>query len=320
MTGAREAGWNRLGVRSTGLNATQAFQQLGQFDTELVPMTAMFGGQVFDQGYRMIMRHPNPQSNVAVPFGVVGPGYDLVTPYDLVTTLDFALGEREVSVIGAPDGGKMFYVGYDMPEGKVQGEDIRNTLLVSSPNDGKGALRMTVFALRLICTNGLTAQVATESYTLRHGMNVVKTLAKWVEGLWPRSIQRSQELQAAFEAMTQRRVDERMFHRMILKLLPTPNMPAKTPSATTDAKRLIDWQYRSERVAKDRQGIARLFSGEGLGMDSPAAAGTAWGFYNAVAEYYDHGRDVRNVDRQVAEAMFGEFADLKAAAFELALK
>ena len=63
-----------------------------------------------------------------------------------------------------------------------------------------------------------------------------------------------------------------------------------------------------------------MFSGEGLGMDSPAASGTAWGFYNAVAEYYDHGRDVRNQDRQVAESLFGEFVGLKAAAYELALK
>lgn len=315
----RQPGWERLGTKVAGLTATQAFQTLGQYDVALAPLYADLDGERFTTGHRAIFRHPTPDSPKYIQFGVVGPGYEIITPYDLATALDYALGEQPVSVIGAPKGGELFYVGYDLPEYEVRGDNMRNTLLISSPYDGKASLRITQFALRLVCTNGLTATVATESYALRHGANVAKTLARWVEGLWPRSVERSEELRAAFEQMTRRRLAEREAERMIAALLPIPKAPKATPDAGTNDKRMQDWHYRVERVQKDRHGVARLYAGEGQGMDTPAAAGTAWGFYNAVAEYYDHGKDMRNRDRGVAEALFGQAAEIKARAFEMAL-
>ena len=319
-TDQRLPGWFRLGTPAQGMTATEAFQTLGQYDVQAVPLVATIDGQEFVSRSRGLYRHPTPDSPNYIEFGTVGPGYDLITPYDLATALDFALGEAQPSSIGAPKGGKIFYVGYSMPGYDVGGDEISNTLLISSPYDGKGALKIQNVALRLICTNGLMAQVATETYSIRHGAKLLKRLTVWLEGLWPRSIKRSAMLNQAFQQMTARRIDENAASKFVTALLPIPNRPKPSPSTETDDTRMKDWHYRAARVDKDRAGILRLFGGEGQGMDTPAAAGTAWGIYNAVAEYYDHARDLRNRDTGVADALFGQAAEIKERAFEMALE
>lgn len=321
---ARLPGWMRLGQEVSNMTAAEAFASLGQYDTQLLPMFAEIDGQRFATGHRMIMRHPTPTSPEYKPFGVVGPGYNIVSPYDLVTTLDTALGEQHPAVIGAPKDGQLFFVGYDMGGAVVgepkKGDDIRNMMFVFSPYDGPGSIKIKLISLRLVCTNGMIAAKTTQSYVLRHGVDVVKQLERWLTGLWPKAIERNAELLASYNLMTQRRLTEAQALRFTEQLLPIPNHPKATPVAAVNDTRLQDWEYRAARVEEDRAGIMRLARGEGWGIDTAAAAGTAWGWWNSVVEYYDHGKDGRNVNGLVADALFGKAAEKKEEAYALALR
>ena len=320
--GTRVPAWTRLGTTVVNtMTATQAFTDLGEYDTHLLPMYADAGGVKLATRTRLIVR-PHVQKDGSVSydsFGTVGPGYTIITPRDVVTALDYALSDAPVSTIGAPDEGRLFFVGYDLPGGDVAGDDVSNMLLITCPNDGRGGIKIMRVTVRLICVNGLVSRVVSESYSISHGLNVADKLARWLAEMWPREMKRSIETMAAYEQMTKRRVSDLQAAKLTDKLVRTPKAPTPTPSPADNEKRHQDWMYRVERARKEQEGINRLFRGEGVGMDTPAAAGTAWGWFNAVAEYYDHAIDKRNVSGAVADALFGQAARLKENAYQMAL-
>lgn len=63
---------------------------------------------------------------------------------------------------------------------------------------------------------------------------------------------------------------------------------------------------------KDKEKVYALFHGEGRGSMTQAAKGTAWGLFNAVAEYEDYYKKARRAESRA----FGAGADRKAKAFE----
>lgn len=325
-TSARSAVWTRLGTDVAGQNLTaqDAFRTIGQYDVEQVDLDADYYGHRIPTGHRALFRSPTPdqplEPDTAIMYGVVGPGYDVVTPHDLVGLLDATTANAPVSIIGAPRNGGLFFVGYDMPEWDVAGDSVTSRLIVSSPYSTKGAIMLQQVALRKVCINGMMAPVATESFAVAHRGSALKKLSKFLEGWWPRTIKRSQELQQALEFLASRSCTPTQARQAVNRLLPVPAAPKVTPDTITNDKRMQDWHYRVARVEKDRAGIMRLFTGEGQGMDTPAAHWTAFGLYNAVVEYYDHARELRNADSKAQDALFGKAANIKMQAFELAAK
>src|SRR5215467_1796820 len=82
------------------------------------------------------------------------------------------------------------------------------------------------------------------------------------------------------------------------------------------------WDAEARLVTDRRTAALELFKGRGTGMDSKAAAGTAWGLYNSVVEVEDWrgGGRAADADARAAAVLIGERAEAKGRAWTAALQ
>ena len=73
----------------------------------------------------------------------------------------------------------------------------------------------------------------------------------------------------------------------------------------------------NERALKK---IQLLYDGHGRGSEMDSARGTAWGLLNAVTEFVDHEKQARSTDHRLDSAWFGQGAQLKQRALQVALQ
>src|SRR5207245_1317584 len=84
---------------------------------------------------------------------------------------------------------------------------------------------------------------------------------------------------------------------------------------TQRLKDLAVWEREKGAQIKHRETCYNLYSGDGLGSQSEAAKGTAWGVYNAVVEYEQYLKRYG----QSASFLFGAGAKRVERAYDLAV-
>jgi len=105
--------------------------------------------------------------------------------------------------------------------------------------------------------------------------------------------------------------------KVLEQAIPDPGKPKLVPDIDENQKRQERMEYKLARTQAEREYIMQLFGGAGIEADSPECAGTAWGLFNAVAQYYDHEKQTRSMEGVYADALFGQAANAKAKVFEL---
>ncbi len=238
------------------------------------------------------------------PLGIVGKIYK---PVQNVEALDFmdALtqsGEAKYETVGSLQHGKIVWVMAKIPNG--HGVDpVEPFLLCTTSHDGTTPVMVTATPVRVVCNNTLNAAVqgAKNKFRIRHTTNVSDKIAEAKKTL-DASLQYFHKANEVFDKMKGEKFTEVQLENLLLKVFKN----------TEDAAGLTERQARSFDGILDE---VITLTQNGMGVDLPGVKGTAWGAYNAVAEFLDHHTDVKGGKGRRAEEVlmnsiwFGTIAD-----------
>lgn len=238
-----------------------------------------------------------------IPLGIVGKNYVPIQNAEAFSFMDTLVLSREAKyhTAGAIFQGAKVWILAKLPEQIIVKNDdvVDKYLLLVNQHDGKGALRVFFTPVRVVCQNTLNLALrnASIAVNIHHTGDVHRKIeeARRVLGI---AITYFDNIEDKY------------------RLLADTTL---TTSALKDYVRTV-FPGDSQRRANIRTKILELCEvGAGTDIIEP---GTAWGAYNAVAEYVDHFRTsyARNPDRYLETVNFGSGAEIKTRAFQEAMK
>jgi hypothetical protein len=316
--GYREGGWHKKGIVSPDATGAQdAWSRLIPYSFEKRQATITLNGVVTEVA-QAIVRTPVPDDPIERLVGLGSDVYQIVQPQIICEAYD-RVTKRPVETIGALDEGKIFFLTTELPEYDVKGDQIKRYLFVYAPYEPGSAIEVRNTDIRVVCQN--TASLArARSAELWKGWHNSKSLAGdleiWMEHAILQAEQRAGTIEQWFNILAEAKVENDRALELLFHLYPDPKtLPDDYPAKLRGAKQeAID--KAAELAARDRSLALQLFNGAGTGINTPACAGTLFGWYNAVTEYEDWGKDAKK--DPTSSILVGNRANVKANAFELA--
>lgn len=259
-------------------------------------------------GLRTIVR-PMPDGTEKV-LSAVGTRFTPIQNVDAFSVADLLVAEFGSRISGAADyrsGGASLLavdlqrpVRLDLPGGGEQ--DVTDLhLVMKNAQDGSGALTFALTGVRFACTNALQAAIkgAQRTWKISHTPSAQERV-----NLAHQSIIRAMAYQDAFQAQAQAMLDTAMLDAEFDKIV-AGMWHVQPGKEETKA---------GQRALAIRQEVQDLYrTSETL----DGVRGTIWGGYNALTEWYDWERPVRNGDASRAEgALDGEYVRRKASVWE----
>lgn len=292
----RQPAWHGLGVVTEDeIGAVEAYSRITPFDVSLEPMFTRIDGQETDTKMRAIYRHPVPDDPKYKLLGTVGSDYRLITPLRLCELYDENV-ERSIETMGALGSGETLFFSTRLPSYDVKGDEVDSYMLVDSPYSGNAAIRVRVTPVRVVCQNTLVVarSQATESYAIKHDEAAEKDLGVWLGGIVARAEGRIANLREAFETMASQKVETVNLESLLLAVFPNPKAPNREhPNPAFVLRQEEMYESNKRYVEKSRTVVRELFDGGGVGQDTPAASGTAFGLFNAVCERAQYASGIR---------------------------
>jgi phage/plasmid-like protein (TIGR03299 family) len=244
--------------------------------------------------------------------GCVGDGYKIIQNVEAFEFFDTVVGEGKAvyHTAGALGRGERIWVMAKLPTNMIVGRNdvVEKYLLLTTSHDGKSSLRMYFTPVRVVCQNTLTSSLkdAKDGITIRHTGNIKAKVeeAQRVLGI-------ANLFYSDFEEISNKMADTKLdkqgaedfFNKIIFK-----------------DKEEDDVSTRSQNQRDD---LLALFE-NGKGQDIPEIRHSVWAAYNAVTEYADHHKTVRNVVKDPSTRLnsiwFGTGRDLKNRAYAAALE
>jgi hypothetical protein len=285
--GPRRPAWHHLGKpNTTSVSARDAFHQAGAYDVLLRPAE--------EPDLWKICRGRMAADDCVRIFGRVGADFTLVPPDELTELWDVNVAQP-VETLGALGLGRCLFVTTKLPSMDVRGDILENYLVLAHWMDPSGRTEVFHAPVRVVCQNTLrmAQRLASERVILSADRDVRERLAESLKLAIGTASEHAATLQAQCIALAQR-------------------------DATRAA---VAWVLQAAFPAdRARQAAAmELFEGAGTGMDTPAARGTLWGLYNAVAEL-ENFREGDTLKQAAASVMVGARGAAMKRAFAAALE
>ena len=309
----REAG---VGFDNEQIGAVDALSRIGMYDVELEDLVTISRGPT---NLRAIMRQPTKADPTHRLFGVVSPAYALVKPIDVALAWDDSV-KKSVESIDALQRGKTLFISTFLKDVDIRGDFVKVYLHLIAPMNGTESLQAFITPLRVICMNTLVAakKLSTESLRIIHKREPLPLLREWLSSVVERTEARSSLLLELFEAFARESISPARLDYVVQKVYPVAPEPNLNVTAELAQLRQEEWEVVRDSTLRAREGVSQLFNGAGVGQATTAAQGTAWGLFNAVAEWEDyHGLRDRYRTAQRRNALFGPRAKAKQRAFSL---
>lgn len=208
---------------------------------------------------------------------------------------------------GSLSGGKRIWALARTGEGFTIGKNdrVETYLMLATSYDKSMATRAMFTTVRVVCHNTLTMAVANKKagVSISHAAMFDASKVKLDLGIITEG---NATMQDAFTAMADRKVTDREAVEYIGRVLFDLKGDEKADDVST----------RKDNIIK---GIFGLYNGAGKGSSFETAHGTAFGLLNAITEHVDH-HAARNANNRLQSAWFGQGENLKAKAYNEALK
>jgi phage/plasmid-like protein (TIGR03299 family) len=277
---ALKPAWHGLGaVLDHLMTADEALEaaQLG-WEVGLEPMHDRFGAVVDGPrgSWRWTVRKDLPETDVRRYLGRLTSDYTVVQNRELFSYCEALCGESGAKFESALSmrNGRLVAVVLNAGESMAVKDDvIEQYFVATTSHDGSRQLDLLFTPIRVVCSNTLSMALegAKNRATLMHVGDVSKRALVAAECLKEGRAYFDRQ-QGVLTELAEAQVDA-AFERAYLEVL----FPAgDTPRAQTAAD-------------KQRSAVADLFHGGQAGAFQVACHGTAYGLYNAVVEYVDHG-------------------------------
>lgn len=251
-----------------------------------------------------------------VTLGIVGQQQAVLQNRNAFALLDQIVGEKLAlyETAGALGKGERVWMLLKLPGIlRVGGDDtIEKYLLCCHGHDGSLAFYLFETGVRVVCQNTLTMalqQRKGEGIKIKHTIKAMKNLT--ADSLRERlglAHQNFGVMEGAARVLASKRVGVMEMMQYLQMLWPKPEE---------------GYGPRTQTMLEE---IEKLFDGGQRGADMPTVKGTAWGLFNAVAEYVDFHRPSKNTrnntedQNRTASILFGSARDVKQRAWTAALE
>lgn len=319
LLGSNKPAWHGLGTVVRGQPTSAEALRLAKLDwtvsVEPVCLPDGNGGFIEIPESFATVRDDLARTDYRRALGVVGNRYVPIQNsegFDIADEIAGAAGAR-FETAGSLRNGKTVFMTMVMPDSiKVVDDTILPYILISTTHDGTGSEKITYTPTRVVCANTLAVALSEsakikshKSWSIRHTANKNERTRQAVD-----AIKRGNEYFGrhadSMRGLAAAKVDSRFASAFAQALFPDPKEKTARNS-----------------MPEKRAEIGRLFSYKQKGANQAAAKGTAYGLFNALAEYIDHSRGTRVVGNATAgesrfdSTMFGSGAALKQAGYGL---
>jgi phage/plasmid-like protein (TIGR03299 family) len=243
--------------------------------------------------------------------GIVSPQFKIVQPGEVLEFFrDLTEGAGfTLETAGVLFGGQRFWALANIGERAVIGnaDMVGGYVLLSTGCDGTIPTTADYTSIRVVCDNTLSMALSRKSkqcVTIGHRSHFNADEVKAQMGL---ARGKFAEFVNAMRDLSKVNVSEADAATLTAELLAPKEMASEQgiSQKTLESKPFIK--------------IMSLFKGDGMGSNLTGAAGTAWGWVNAVTEYTDHHARAHNADNRMDSAFFGKGDKAKTQAVELAM-
>lgn len=310
--GARVPAWHRLGVTTeSAMTAADALRlaHLGGWNVTKRPLlsTDPNGMPVpVPEKFATVRRRVDASTGRRTydALGVVGDQYQVIQneeAFDFLTSVVEA-GDASFETAGALKGGSKVFVTMRLsqPVRVAEGDELALFVGVSTTHDGSETLMAFPTPVRVVCQNTLSQAVKGNKQTLRvrHDRGAKGALERAREVL-SATLRHGEALAAAGQEMLKVPVSEADFDRTVAEQF--------LPLGPSDSR-----QRRERRVAA-RERLAYYFR---HAATQESGRGTAWGAYNAIAEWTEWDRAQAGPSTGQA-TLFGKVAETRQLAFDI---
>lgn len=304
--------WHGLGTKMAENEPLDAWRIRAGLDWEAVKTPVLFAnGGTFPNGDAMhgtmADRSVLFRSDTKAALGVVGSGYQIVQPRDVIEfyrDLTERHGFRMETAGAIRDGKVIWALARTGDVMRVSGNDVVDGfLLLSTSFDGSAATTGRFTTVRVVCNNTLTAAHNSKpQVSVGHRSVFDMDAAKIKLGVGDAF----STFQIEAQQMAEKGVDVKQAIEFFLAVyhdMTSANIVDAQQQKTTD-----------KTIAR----LAHHFTA-GPGAELRSAKGTAWGLLNAVTFDVDHSTRARSADSRLNSAWFGDGERIKNKARELAL-
>lgn len=311
----RRPAWHGLGlVTDTPMSATEAAAhiRLPRISTESLLLA---NGQ--QTGYKAVLGEHEGELTV---YCVVREHYRQIDHAAFVAAWDRVI-RQPIETMGLLGKGETLFISTKLPTIEVKGDETEMYLLGINPLTGNEATAIRITPVRVVCQNTLQLSASTglvHQWRVVHTSHAARQFEEHLRRAWEIRTAKVEAVKEALELLASTRVTREQRDRVLADVYPVPEYPAELLARAESPdvlSRLAAIERDRGAQLQHRERCVALFEGEGRGSQTPAAAGTAWGVFNAVAEYEDYFRP----RRQEESRAFGTGADRKAAAFDACL-
>jgi len=263
--------WHNLGtVLKKPVNSEDALRIAGlDWTVESVPLYA--GTKPVDDMYA------NMRSDTKDILGIVTKKYKIYQNSETFMFLDDIMGQDSLPVMydsaGSLFNGKKVWIMARIPDSVVLGDKIANYMFFSNSFDGKNACSVGITPIRIVCNNTLTMAVkgSPRKWSFKHMGSLESRKQEAIETLGLAT-----DYTKSFSMLAEKMATVKVSDNFIDKLIPVTD---------TMSKRI------KENTEMVRESIINLYTDKD---DLQNFKGSAWGFYNAVADYVSNSKPLRS--------------------------
>jgi phage/plasmid-like protein (TIGR03299 family) len=307
----RQPAWHGLGqVITEEIGAVEAAQriQLPEIITEPVLTVSGLGTD-----YKAIIGKLLEGSTV---YSVVSNNYCEIIHLDFLKAWDHCV-KQNVETIGLLMHGAGLFVSAKLPSFDVMGDEISAYILAENWLTGTRSTKVRKTPVRVVCMNTLqmSDSQSVEELRICHTQPAIDQLERSLTDLIERSTSQYRALKEVYEILASTKVTDVSAKELLVKVYPDKPVPkhllAQAATNNDALDELAAWERSNGAQVEHRNQTFGLFAGAGRGAMSQAANGTAWGVYNAAAEYEQYLKKARRAESM----MFGAGKDRVADAF-----
>lgn len=300
--------WHGLGtVVDTAQTAKEAIT-LAKLDYN-VKMVDLFQGETLSGLLKVNDHKAIIREDTRALMGITTKKYQIVQNTEAFNFFDVIVGEGQAIYhsAGALGQGERIWILAKLPNDIVVNKDdvVEKYLCLTNSHDGKSALRMYFTPVRVVCQNTLnmSMQDAKNGLSIRHmgNLNVKIEEARRILGI---SINYYNQFETIVKTMETVEMTEASLNEYFDKVL----------SVNDD----IEMSTRKENQKDELKSLFEHGKGQKIGNKH-----SLWKAYNAVTEYVDHYRTVKNLEKdntnKLSSIWFGSGAKLKEKAYNEAV-
>lgn len=259
--------WHGLGVVVKNAPTSEEAIRLAKLDWDVIQYP------VYANGAELSEYFANMRSDTNTALGIVKGRYKVVQNVEAFDFVDEIVGNGETEVhyetAGSLFNGKRVFLLCNLPETSLVGDKVKNYLFFTNSHDGSSSLTAGITNIRVVCNN--TLQLALKSaprlWRCRHTESIKEKQiqAQRSLGLATKYID---EIKDVADEMATKLVNERAFFEHLFK---ASGLSEKA------SKEVFDNVHTIFHEKEDLQNFK----------------GTAWGLYNAVADFVSNGEPMR---------------------------